>query len=178
VISPVELSAHQRKLLLVCVVAIAATLIAVLGLDWFHARMALAGGGRAKLDIGLRTVRGCIDQRCETNPVGTESGFGLFATFTYWVGILYAITLAIQAASHVVLGRATHQPMTTIGVMLGVMLLGGLIVCGLLLAPSGTVDKAGARTRHSGMSTTWWPPPLAKSPIAPPRATISFARVR
>ncbi|HET9987787.1 MAG TPA: hypothetical protein VFQ65_04690, partial [Kofleriaceae bacterium] len=76
------MSAHQRKLLLVGVVAIAAALLATVGLDWFHATMQLANGGNAKLDIGLRTVRSCMDQHCESHRIGTESGFGLFGAFT------------------------------------------------------------------------------------------------
>lgn len=148
------MSAHQRKLLLVSLVAIAAMLIAIVGLDWFHARMQLATGGTAKIDLGLRTVRSCMDQRCESHRLGTDSGFGLFGRFTYWVGILYTIVVVIQAASRIVMGRALHQPMTTIGIMLGVMALGGLIVCGVILAPASDFDEAGVIAIHRTWAMT------------------------
>lgn len=138
------MTAHQRKLLIVGCLAIVATLAAVLGLDWFHAHLTLASGGSAKLDIGLRTVRTCINGHCETHGIGSESGFGLFATFTLWVAVLFAIVIAVQTASRIVAGSALHQPMTTIGIMLGVMALGGLIVCGIILAPSDGLDDEGA----------------------------------
>jgi hypothetical protein len=148
------MSAFQRKLLLVGAVAVAAALLAIVGLDWFHARMQLANGGTAKLDIGLRTFRSCMDGHCEAHRIGTESGFGLFARFTYWVGILYTIVVAIQVGSRIVMGRALHQPMTTIGIMLGVMALGGLIVCGVILAPASALDEAGSITVHRTWAMT------------------------
>jgi hypothetical protein len=140
------MSAHQRRLLLVGVVAIAATLIAVLGLDWFHARLPVADGGTARFDIGLRTVRICIDDHCESHRLAGDSAFGIFGPFTFWFGIVYTITLAIQVASRIVMGRALHQPMTTIGILLGVAVLAGLIVCGVFIAPA---SEAG------GIHRTW-----------------------
>lgn len=191
------MSTLQRKVLVVGLVAVGATLIAVLGLDWFHARMNLANGIRAKLDVGLRTVRSCLDERCESQPIGSDSAFGLFATFTFWVSILFAVAIAIQVASRIVMERVIHQPLTTIAIILGVMSLGGLIVCGVILGPTED-DSSVAVVIHrtwamtlllAGVVAGFWEihlavgddemgeprPPLVDKPVYVPRARAALA---
>ncbi|MEO8839986.1 MAG: hypothetical protein ABI591_28050 [Kofleriaceae bacterium] len=146
---------RQRNLYASTVFAVAAVLIAIFGLTWFHIRINLVDGVQvgdeivtgATLHLRLHSVTGCVAGTCGREALGSDGAFPMLAGFTFWVSLLFAIVVAIQTAL-----RATSGPSLTmlgaIGTILAVLGFGGTVVCGYLLAPSSAVGDLGAVTVH------------------------------
>lgn len=147
--------ARQRKLYANTALAVAAILIAILGLTWFHIRINLVDGVQvgaqiitgATLHIRLHSVTGCVAGTCGRQALGSDGAFPMLASFTFWVSVLFAIVVAIQTALRTTSGRSLPM-LGAIGAMLAVLGIGGTVVCGYILAPSSAIGDLGSVTVH------------------------------
>jgi hypothetical protein len=136
-------------------VALAAVLIAILGLTWFHIRINLVNGVQvgdqivtgATLHIKLHSVTGCVAGTCGREALGSDGAFPMLAGFTFWASLLFAIIVAIQTALRITSGRGFAM-LGVIGAMLAVLGFGGTFVCGYILAPSSAAGDLGSVTVH------------------------------
>jgi hypothetical protein len=146
---------RQRNLYASTAVALAAVLIAVLGLTWFHIRIDLVDGIQvgaqsvtsARLHLKLHSVTGCVNGTCGREALGSDGAFPMLASFTFWVSIVFAIVVATQAALRTASGRGLSL-LGAIGAMLAVLGFGGTLVCGYVLAPSSASGDLGSVTVH------------------------------
>ena len=149
------MTTRQRNLYASTAVSLAAVLIAILGLTWFHIRFTLVNGARvgdqivtgATLHIKLHSVTGCVAGTCGHEALGSDGAFPMLAGFTFWVSLLFAIVVAIQTALRTTSGHSLTI-LGAIGAMLAVLGFGGTVVCGYMLAPSSAVGDLGSVTVH------------------------------
>jgi hypothetical protein len=147
--------ARERNLYASTAVALAAVLIAILGLTWFHIRFTLVNGVQvgdqivtgATLHIKLHSVTGCVAGTCGREALGSDGAFPMLAGFTFWVSLLFAIVVAVQTGLRITSGRGVTI-LTAIGAMLAVLGFGGTFVCGYLLAPASSAADLGSVTVH------------------------------
>jgi hypothetical protein len=149
------MTTRQRNLYASTAIALAAVLIAILGLTWFHIRFSLVNGVQvrdqivtgATLHIKLHSVTGCVAGTCGREALGSDGAFPMLAGFTFWVSLLFAIVVAIQTALRTTSGHSLTI-LGAIGAMLAVLGFGGTFVCGYILAPSSAADDLGSVTVH------------------------------
>lgn len=147
--------ARQRNLYATTALAVAAILIAILGLTWFHIRINLVDGVQvgaqivtgATMHIRLHSVTGCVAGTCGREALGSDGAFPMLASFTFWVSVLFAIVVTIQTGLRTTSGRSVPL-LNVVGAMLAVLGLGGTVVCGYILAPSSAIGDLGSVTVH------------------------------
>jgi hypothetical protein len=146
---------HDRKLYVATAIALAAVLLSILGLTWFHVRINLTDGVQvgdqivtgAALHIKLHSVSGCIAGRCGREALGSDGAFPMLATYTFWVSIVFAIVVVIQTGLRITSGRGVTI-LSAIGAMLAVLGFGGTFVSGYILAPSSAAGDLGSVMVH------------------------------
>jgi hypothetical protein len=149
------MTTRQRNLYASTAIAVAAVLIAILGLTWFHIRINLVNGVQigdqivsgAALHIKLHSVTGCVAGTCGREALGSDGAFPMVAGFTFWVSLLFAIVVAIQTGLRTASGHSLTILGAT-GALLAVLGFGGTVVCGYMLAPSSAVGDLGSVTVH------------------------------
>jgi hypothetical protein len=147
--------ARQLRLYPSTAIAVAAVLIAILGLTWFHIRINLVDGVQvgtqivtgATLHIKLHSVTGCVAGTCGREALGSDGAFPMVASYTFWVSIVFAIVVVIQTALRATSGRGITV-LAAAGTMLAVLGFGGTFVCGYILAPASAIGDVGSVTVH------------------------------
>ena len=149
------MTTQQRNLYASTAITLAAMLIAILGLTWFHIRINLVNGvqigdqivSSATLHIKLHSVTGCVAGTCGREALGSDGAFPMLAGFTFWASLLFAIIVAIQTAVRTTTGHGLTL-LGAIGAMLAVLGFGGTFVCGYMLAPSSAAGDLGSVVVH------------------------------
>jgi hypothetical protein len=153
--------AREHKLYAGTAIAVAAVLIAILGLTWFHIRINLVEGVQvggqivtgATLHIKLHSVTGCVAGTCGREALGGDGAFPMVASYTFWMSIVFALLVMIQTGLRITTGHGITI-LSAIGAMVAVLGFGGTFVCGYILAPASAVGDAGSFTVHRTWAAT------------------------